>query len=187
MYSVWNFKCCVTRWVGKRHRAPRGIRKHVVCIHQAHFPSSPCSVVSWARLSCRGSESLPVRLDARHSCFVFTALWCGCFVVKLPFYFDQTPSWLWLVWTNYLSSPRPGYRPISTTVQIIPVLHHITDTHQVHEYLDSSISILKWRMTTTLKRKLLEKQRVQNCFASYEKYIGHFFYNINATVSFGNR
>ena len=38
-----------------------------------------------------------------------------------------------------------------------------------------------------IKRKLLEKQRVQNCFASYEKYIGHFFYNINATVSFGNR
>ena len=39
-------------------------------------------------------------------------------------------------------------------------------------------------MTTTLKRKLLEKQRVQNCFASYEKYIGHFFfYNVNATVN----
>ena len=30
-------------------------------------------------------------------------------------------------------------------------------------------------MITTLKRKLLEKQRVQNRFASYEKYIGHFF------------
>ena len=63
-------------------------------------------------------------------------------------------------------------------VQIIPELHHITNTHQVHKYPDSSISkvltILKWQMTTTLKRKLLEKQRVQNCFASYEKYIGHF-------------
>ena len=43
-------------------------------------------------------------------------------------------------------------------------------------------------MITTLKRKLLEKQRVQNRFASYEKYIGghFFFYNVNATVSFGN-
>ena len=36
-------------------------------------------------------------------------------------------------------------------------------------------------------RKLLEKQ-VQNHFASYEIYIGlFFFYNVNATVSFGNR
>ena len=41
-------------------------------------------------------------------------------------------------------------------------------------------------MITTFNRKLLEKQRVQNRFASYEVHIGHFFYNINATVSFGN-
>ena len=34
---------------------------------------------------------------------------------------------------------------------------------------------------------MLEKQRVQNRFASYEVHIGHFFYNINAAVSFGNR
>ena len=32
-------------------------------------------------------------------------------------------------------------------------------------------------------RKLLEKLRVQNHFASYEVHIG---YNVNATVSFGN-
>ena len=61
----------------------------------------------------------------------------------------------------------------------------------VREYPDSSISkvltVLKWRMITTLNRKLLEKQRVQNRFASYEVHIGHFFYNINAAVSFGNR
>ena len=36
-------------------------------------------------------------------------------------------------------------------------------------------------------RKLLEKQRVENHFASYEVHIGHFFDNANATVSFGNR
>ena len=57
---------------------------------------------------------------------------------------------------------------------------------QVREYPDSTISkvltVLKWWM-----RKLLEKQRVQNRFASYEVHIGHFFYNVNATVSFGNR
>ena len=61
----------------------------------------------------------------------------------------------------------------------------------VREYPDSSMSkvltVLKWRMITTLNRKLLEKQRVQNRFASYEVHIGHFFYNINAAVSFGNR
>ena len=40
----------------------------------------------------------------------------------------------------------------------------------------------------TFNRKLLEKQRVKNCFASYEVHMGHFFfYNVNAIVSFGNR
>ena len=34
--------------------------------------------------------------------------------------------------------------------------------------------------------KPLEKQRVQNRLASYEVHIGHIFYNVNATVSFGN-
>ena len=38
-----------------------------------------------------------------------------------------------------------------------------------------------------LDRKLLEKQRVRNRFASYEVHIGHFVYNVNATVSFRNR
>ena len=38
-----------------------------------------------------------------------------------------------------------------------------------------------------LNRKLLEKQRVHNCFASYEVHIRHLFYNVKATVSFGNR
>ena len=60
-----------------------------------------------------------------------------------------------------------------------------------HKYPDSNIfkvlTILKWRMITTLNRKLLKKQRVQNCVASYEVHIGHFFYNIIASVSFGNR
>ena len=46
-----------------------------------------------------------MRLHARHSCSVFTALWCGCFVIKLPFYFYQTPSWLWLVGAT-LSEPH---------------------------------------------------------------------------------
>ena len=43
------------------------------------------------------------------------------------------------------------------------------DTRQVHEYPDTSISkvltILKWRMTTMLNRKLLQMQKVQNHFA----------------------
>ena len=47
-------------------------------------------------------------------------------------------------------------------VQIIARLHSIKDTRQVHEYPDSSISkvltVLKWRMITTLNRKLLESR-----------------------------
>ena len=57
------------------------------------------------------------------------------------------------------------------------------DMRHVREYLDSSMSkvltVLKWRTITTLNRKLLEKQRVQNCFASYEVHIGHFFFSIS--------
>ena len=57
--------------------------------------------------------------------------------------------------------------------------------------MDSTISkvltVLKWQMIRMLNRKLLEKQRVQNRFASYKVHTGHFFYDINATVSFGNR
>jgi len=65
------------------------------------------------------------------------------------------------------------------------------DMRQVHEDPDSTISkiltILKWQMITTFNRKLLERQRVKNCFASYDVYIGHFFCNVNANISFGNR
>ena len=64
------------------------------------------------------------------------------------------------------------------------------DMRQVRKQPDSTLSkvltVLKWRMITALNRKLLEKQRVQNRFASDEVHIGHFFYNVNATVSFGN-
>ena len=45
----------------------------------------------------------------------------------------------------------------------MPRLHRIKimDTHQIHEYPDSTVlTVLKWRMITTLNRKLLEKQRV---------------------------
>ena len=72
----------------------------------------------------------------------------------------------------------------------MPGLLCITDSHtcQVREYPDSTISkvltVLKWWMIIMLNRKLLEKQGVQNRFASYEVHIGHFFYNVNATVSF---
>ena len=76
-------------------------------------------------------------------------------------------------------------------VQIIPGLHRIRSMCQVREHPDSTTSkvftVLKWWMIMMLNRKLLEKQRVLNCFASDEVHIGHFFHNINATVSFGNR
>ena len=70
---------------------------HVVCIHKAHFPSSPRSVVSLVRLSRGASESLASDYTLGTA---VTALLCGCSVIKLNFYFHQTASWLWLVWTN---------------------------------------------------------------------------------------
>ena len=63
---------------------------------------------------------------------------------------------------------------VNCTVQIMPRLHHIMDTRQVHKYLDFTISkYLKCRVITTLNRKQLEKTLVQNRFASYEVHIGH--------------
>ena len=45
---------------------------------------------------------------ARHSCSVFTALWCGRSVVKLTFCLHQTPSWLWLALANSLVLTHQG-------------------------------------------------------------------------------
>jgi len=141
-----------------------------VCIHKAHFLSSPCSVVSQVRLT----RGWPARLHAWNSCSVFTALLCGCSVVKLNFYFHQTPSWLWLVRTNSPIFTQPVYRPVCTMVQITLdstvlwtcvksmntrtlYLDRIKMADDHREYPDSSISkiltILKWRMIMTLNRK----------------------------------
>ena len=104
--------------------------------------------------------------------------------------------WMWthvcIQKAHFPSSPRSVLRYTSrhngTNNRRTPPYYGYTS---VREYPDSTISkvltVLKWRMITTLNRKLLEKQRVQNRFASYEVHIGHFFYNINAAVSFGNR
>ena len=102
-----------------------------------------------------------------------TLVWLFCH--KLTFYLHPTLSWLWLVGTNSPVFTPPGCEQVGTTVQIIPGRHHtqsIMDVHQVREYPDSTISkvltMSKWQMITTLNRKLLEKQGVQNRFASYE-------------------
>jgi len=74
-------------------------------------------------------------------------------------------------------------------VQIIAGLHRTMNMREVHEYPDSTkvLNVIKWQMITTLNRKLLEKQRVQNRFASCEVHIDRsLFNNVNATVSFGN-
>ena len=63
---------------------------------------------------------LTLRLHTRHSCSVFIALWCGCFVRILTFYLHQT---LWLVLTNSLVFTPPGNRQVGITVQIMPGLH----------------------------------------------------------------
>jgi len=108
----------------------------------------------------------------RHTCSVFTALWCGCSVVKRTFY--PISCQLWLVWTNLpvrLSSPHPC---IDQSAQIMPRLHRIQsimDVCQVREYPDSTISkvltVLKWWIITKLNRKLLEKQ--YQCYCQFWK------------------
>ena len=115
---------------------------------------------------------------ARHWCSVFTALWCSFSVMKLT-YLHQTPSWLWLVWTN---------SPVFTTTRVwngawTPP-YPSTRVKSVNTRTLLVLTVLKWRTITTLNKKPLEKQRVQNCFASYEVQTGHFFHNVNATVSF---
>ena len=62
-------------------------------------------------------------------------------------------------------SSTTSYRPVGTMVQIMPRLYTVSKV----------LTVLKWQMITTLNRKLLENQRVQNHFASYEVHIGNFF------------
>ena len=144
-------------------------------VTQLYSPASVCVCVECGHTCVYRYTKLTFRLHhAQHSCTVFTTLWCGCSVIKLTLYLHQAPSWLWLVWTNSPVFTPPGYRSVGTTSQIMPRLRHIMDTHQFLEYPDSTISkiltVLKWQIITMLNRKLLEKQRVQNCFASYEVY-----------------
>ena len=76
--------------------------------------------------------------------FRLTALWCGCSVVKLT-YLHQTPSWLWLLWTNSPAFTSLVYRPFGTINPNSTVLSQIIvlwTWHQVCEYLDSAISKL---------------------------------------------
>ena len=64
---------------------------------------SPSNACVWSvDTHCVHSQTrIPFRLHhARQSCYVFTALWYGCFVVTLTFYLHQTQFWLWLVWAN---------------------------------------------------------------------------------------
>ena len=83
------------------------------------------------------------------------------------------------------------YRPVGTTAQIMSRLHHITDTYQVHKYPDSSISkvltILKMADDHDVKKKTAGKAEGTEplCFL-WEIHKSLFFYNVNATVSFGN-
>ena len=119
-------------------------------------------------------------LSSLHSDVVFP-------VVKLTFCLHQNPFWLGLVWTNSPVFTPPGYRSVGTNNAQTPLYPKYLNMRQVNP--DSTISkvltVLKWWMIIMLNRKLLEKQGVQNRFASYEVHIGHFFYNVNATVRFG--
>ena len=96
-----------------------------------------CVCGAWPHI-VHTQSSLSVFTDhARHSCSVFTALWCSCSVVKLTFYFHQNPSWLWLAWANlpaWLCSPTRIWTnlQVGTTVQIMPGLYRIRSIVNTH-------------------------------------------------------
>ena len=63
--------------------------RHILCpyIRKAYFPSSLCSVVSWVRLSCGGSESLACETTclAQLFCLHCTMVWLFCHKTYLLF------------------------------------------------------------------------------------------------------
>ena len=95
--------------------------------HKAHFSSSPHL--------------------AQLFCLHCTLVWLFC----RKTYLHQTPSWLWLVWTNSPVFSPPGYRLVSTNNT--QTLLYAKYCH-VHEHPDSTISkvliVLKWQIITTL-------------------------------------
>ena len=105
---------------------------------------------------------------AQYSWSVFTALWCGCSVVKLTFYLHQTSSWLWLVWANSPVFTHQGMDELTswhsgTNNSRTPLYlkYYCGNTHQVHEYPwlyhIQGIDCVKWQTITTLNRKLLQR------------------------------
>ena len=56
-----------------------------------------CVCGAWTRVYTQSSLSVFTMLGT--TVLSLLALWCGCSFVKLT-YLHQTPSWLWLVWTN---------------------------------------------------------------------------------------
>ena len=139
-----------------------------LCFGFGHFASQSfkCTCVERRHTLCAFTNSDP------QSCYVFTALWYGCFVVTLTFYLHQTQFWLWLVWANSpvfthqgmnkLTSQHNGTNKARTPPYSYP--QYCGHTCQVCEYPDSTTSkalvILKWQTITTLNMKLLKKQRV---------------------------
>ena len=120
---------------------------HTVCIHKAHFPSSPHS--------------------AQLFCFHCTLVWLFChktFLLSLP---DPILALASTYGVTHLSSPHQGIaRPVGTTVQIMPGLHRIMDMHLASPWIPGLYHIrgidyiLNWGIITTLNRKLLKKQRL---------------------------
>ena len=129
-----------------------GTWTHIVCVDKVHFPSSPHSVVSRARLSRGGSESLACKTTRLAQCKTFLLLYLH------P---DSTVIMIKSANTWTLVSTMKLLRGNLIAYTRTPPYH---DIRQVRECPDSTISkvstVLKWRMITTLNRKLLEKQRV---------------------------
>ena len=154
LHGVWCFVSGVGRWHTGQHtqrvchsvskgRRLRGFcyppHSHLmcvwthVCVHKAHFPSSSRSVVSQARLSRGGSESLAYKTTRTAQLFCRKTYRLSSLDPTLAFCLFKDPCW----YKRFLTDRNFTVYPDST----------ISWLRQVHEYLDSTMKLLRGNLT----------------------------------------
>ena len=163
LHGVWCFVSGVGRWHTGQHtqrvchsvskgRRLRGFcyppHSHLmcvwthVCVHKAHFPSSSRSVVSQARLSRGGSESLAYKTTCTAQLFCRKTYRLSSLDPTLAFCLFKDPCW----YKRFFDRPKfhciPGLHHIMTASSPrIPGLYHETSSGKSHcVYPDSTVS-----------------------------------------------
>ena len=102
---------------------------------------------------------------ARHSCSVFTALWCGCSALKITCFLHQTPPWLWSNWPVF--APLV-YGPVGTVAQRMPRLHCIQVLWTCIKYLNNrTLSYLPYWPYKMADDQDVKKYRIRNCLVRF--------------------